>query len=141
MKKIPLLPLLLIGLPLLEFYVLIKLGGAIGAMTTIVLLVFSGVLGLLLLQQQGLSTALRIQQAIARGESASFEVLESFAIFIAGVALLFPGFLTDILGFALLVPGIRRAILLLDIRQLPSEPEVKISPQGYIEGEYRRLDE
>lgn len=141
MNKIPLLPLLVIGLPMLELFVLITIGSHIGAFMTIVLLVFSGVLGLQLMRQQGLATAMRAQQAIARGESPSLELLESFLVFLAGGALLFPGFLTDILGFALLVPTIRRRLLIWALGKMPKEPEVRVSPQGYIEGEYRRLDE
>jgi UPF0716 protein FxsA len=141
MNRIPWLPLLLFGVPLAELYVLIKLGGAIGALMTIVLLVFSSVLGLQLMRQQGLATAMRTQQAMARGESPSLELLESFVVFLAGAALLFPGFLTDILGFALLVPWVRRRLLIWALERMPKEPEVRVSPKGYIEGEYRRLDE
>lgn len=141
MKKIPILPLLVIGLPLCELYLLIRLGSALGAFLTIFLLVFSTVLGLLLLQQQGLATALRTQQAIARGESPSLDMLESLLIFLAGGALVFPGFLTDIFGFALLVPWVRRRIIALLVKPLNANPEAHISPQGYIEGEFRREDD
>ena len=141
MKKIPIVPLVIIGLPLCELYVLIRLGSAIGALFTIILLVFSAVLGLQLMKQQGLATARRAQQAIAMGESPSMEVLESFLVFLAGGALVFPGFLSDILGFALLVPRVRRWVLSWAVRPMSAESEVRISPKGYIEGEFRREDD
>jgi UPF0716 protein FxsA len=145
MKKIPILPLLVIGLPLCELYLLIRLGSALGAFLTIFLLVFSSVLGLLLLQQQGLAMALRTQQAMARGESPSLNMLESLLIVVAGAALVFPGFLTDILGFALLIPWVRRRVIALMVKPPNPSPnsnqEARISPQGYIEGEFRREDD
>jgi UPF0716 protein FxsA len=147
--------ILLVGLPLIELYFLIQVGSFIGALPTIVLSVFTAVLGGLLMRQQGLSTAMRVQKSMARGEVPALEMMEGMAILVAGGVLLLPGFMTDALGFLLLIPWVRRFFLLKLVRpipQAPSQPDQatpleRDRPQtgdkkpNVIEGEYIRHDE
>ncbi len=148
--------LLLVGLPLTELYFLIQVGSVIGALPTIVLSVFTAVLGGLLMRQQGLSTAMRVQQSMARGEVPALEMMEGLAILVAGGVLLLPGFVTDVLGLLLLIPWVRRLFLLAMVRPIapprnqPSDPVTPLErdrPQPgtrenqVIEGEYRREDD
>ena len=144
----PLLILLavFVGAPLVELYVLIEVGGEIGAIPTIALSVFTAVLGGLLVRMQGLSVVLRVQQALGREELPAIELLEGAVLLATGVLLLLPGFITDALGFLLLIPALRRALVVNwlkrrgNLRPGGPGPGPDAGRQGYIEGEFRRDD-
>jgi UPF0716 protein FxsA len=102
--------LLFIFLPMVELYLLIMLGSRIGAMPTIGLIVFTGVLGATLARQQGLSVLSKIQREMASGRPPTQELVEGALIVVGGIVLLTPGIITDLFGFSLLVPPIRKAL-------------------------------
>lgn len=108
------MPLLLIAIfivvPLLELYVIINLGGAIGLGPTLFLLLVDSVLGALLLRSQGRAAWVALNRAISENRVPGKEVLDGVMIIFGGALLLTPGFLTDILGVLLLLPP-TRAIL------------------------------
>ena len=140
-----LLLLILIGLPLLEIYVLISVGGWIGAIPTIFLIVFTAVLGALLMRHQGLKALSSVQASMQRGEIPALTLLEGFLILVAGVLLLTPGFVTDLFGFLLLVAPLRRMLVQYAIRssvfqssQPPAGPSQTGSQGRVIDGEYTR---
>ncbi len=136
--------------PLTEIYVLIKVGGVIGAVPTVVLVVFTAVLGAALIRLQGLATVARVRQALDRGELPAVEIIEGVCLLVAGALLLTPGFVTDTVGFVLLVPALRRAAILRLVEAgvlRGRQPPPGGSPRGpdggsgrVIEGEYRRED-
>jgi UPF0716 protein FxsA len=141
--------LLFAGIPLLELYFLIEVGSEIGAIPTIFLTVFTAVLGGLMVRLQGVSTALKVRDALDHGEVPAIEVIEGAMLFLAGFLLLLPGFLTDAVGFLFLVPQARRALILWYLRraggihtvspvqrQQGREPGPKV-----IEGEFQREDD
>jgi len=97
----------LVSVPLVEIYLLVSVGRVIGAGTTILVVVFTAVLGAWLLRMQGLSTLQRIQHSTAEGKLPAQELIEGLILLVTGALLLTPGFFTDGIGFALLVPGIR----------------------------------
>jgi UPF0716 protein FxsA len=101
--------LLLIGLPLLELYILIKIGSYLGAFKTIALIIISAVLGLLVARFEGLRTLHQIRQSLAQGIVPAEEMLDSVLIFAAGVLFVIPGVLTDIIAVMLLIPFTRTA--------------------------------
>lgn len=100
--------LLFIGLPMVEIYVLIKVGHELGALWTIALLIGIAALGSALLRLQGLATLANVQAAIARGELPTETILEGLVLLLAGVLMVTPGFVTDIAGFLFLLPPVRR---------------------------------
>jgi len=102
--------LLFVFLPMVELYLLIMLGSRIGAMPTIGLIVFTGVLGATLARQQGLSVLSKIQREMASGNPPTQELVEGALIVVGGIVLLTPGIITDLFGFSLLVPPIRKAL-------------------------------
>jgi len=102
--------ILFITIPIIEVYLLIEVGRAIGAASTILLIIFTAVLGIHLLRIQGIQTLARVQQSVDRGELPATELIEGLMLFIAGALLLTPGFFTDTIGFLCLVPNIRRRI-------------------------------
>lgn len=96
-----------IVVPLLELYVLIQVGAAIGALPAIALLILDSVLGALLMRAQGRAVWLRFTRALGEGRMPGREVIDGALVLFGGALLLTPGFLTDILGLALLLPPTR----------------------------------
>ncbi len=104
----PLLILLIfIGLPLAEISLFIEVGGEIGAGGTILLTVATAVAGVTLARLQGFAVMARMQESMARGQPPVAELVHGFFLFMAGVFLFIPGFLTDTLGVLLLLPPVR----------------------------------
>jgi UPF0716 protein FxsA len=99
--------LLLIALPLVELYILIKIGSYLGAFQTVALVIFSGVLGLLFARIEGLRTLHQIRYSFAQGILPAEEMLDSILIFLGGVLFVIPGVLTDLLALVLLIPFTR----------------------------------
>jgi len=100
-----------LAVPLVEIYLFISLGGAIGAGWTIALVALTAVVGGALVSAQGFATLARAQAALAAGRPPAMEIMEGFVLFAAGAVLLTPGFFTDAVGFALLLPGLRRGLI------------------------------
>lgn len=99
--------LLFTVLPMVEIALLIELWDAIGLLPTIAIALGTGVLGVALAQAQGLATLSKIQQQLRARERPTETLLDGAMILLAGVVLITPGVLTDLVGFALLVPPIR----------------------------------
>jgi UPF0716 protein FxsA len=104
----PILALLFLLVPLIEIYVLIQVGGVIGALWTVILVVVTALLGAGLLRYQGLTTLARVRNRLDVGELPAEELIEGIFLLVAGALLLTPGFVTDAAGFSLLVPALRR---------------------------------
>ncbi|HHH46896.1 MAG TPA: FxsA family protein [Thiotrichales bacterium] len=144
MSPFAILFLLFLTIPLVEVYLLIKVGGWIGALPTIGLVVFTAVLGAALLRIQGLETLQRFQMTLASGQIPAMEMLEGVVLAVSGALLLTPGFLTDTLGFLGLVPPVRRWLVRRVLeRFLPPGGPGAGEGRGPVtlEGEYRRLDD
>lgn len=99
--------LLLALAPLLELFILIKIGGTIGAVQTVALVVLTAVLGVLLARLEGLRTLQQIRLNLARGIVPAEEMLDGVLIFIGGILLIMPGVLTDLFALVLLIPYAR----------------------------------
>ena len=97
-------------IPIIEIYILIKIGSILGAFVSISLVILTGILGAYLARLQGLNTFLRIQRSLTEGRIPSGELLDAVLILIAGILLLTPGFLTDSIGFILLIQTTRNLI-------------------------------
>lgn len=102
---------LFIVLPVVEMWLLIKVGGLIGALPTVGLVLLTAVIGANLLRRQGLHTLTRAQQRLNSGELPATEMLEGIFLAVGGALLLTPGFVTDAVGFCCLLPGLRRAMI------------------------------
>ena len=148
----PLLIALFIILPIVEMVILIKVGGAIGALNTVALVLLAAVVGAALLRRQGLATLLRANQRLESGEVPAQEMLEGVALAAAGALLLTPGFVTDAVGFALLLPPTRRWLTRRLLKRLVADggvyyragvrhratDDMTDNEHRVIEGEYRR---
>lgn len=113
MRKFPLFALLLIIIPFIEIWLLIKVGGAIGALPTFLLVILASIAGGFLLRQQGMSALRRLQQSLAQGQLPANEMLEGMLIVMGAVLLMLPGFFTDLIGALFLIPPLRRALIRL----------------------------
>lgn len=153
MRPFPILLLVFFSIPVIEIYLLITIGGWLGALPTIALLVFAAVLGTLLLRQQGFATLRRLQATQARGQIPAMELLEGVILTLSGILLLIPGFFTDVLGYLGLIPPLRRWLVraILDRYFLnrdwppPSGSSAAGPPPGEgpvtLEGEFKREDD
>lgn len=101
------LPLFLLALPFLEIAGFVVVGSQVGVLVTLGLVVASGVLGALLLRVQGFGIMARIRKEIEAGQDPGREVANGAMILLAGILLLIPGFVSDILGLLLLLPPVR----------------------------------
>ncbi len=134
---------ILIGLPLIEIYFLIKVGAVIGALPTIGLAILTAILGIALVRRQGFSILLRVREMLDRGEVPAREMMDGALLLIAGFMLLLPGFLTDSIGFLLLLPPLRRWVISRYLGQIPITHDLAAGrgqPPRIIDGEYRRDD-
>lgn len=105
-----LLVALFIAVPIVELYVIIQVGQAIGVWPTLALLLADAVLGSLLLRHQGRGAWRRFNEALAERRFPGREVVDGLLIVVGGTLLLTPGFVTDIVGLILLIPPTRAIV-------------------------------
>ncbi|HQG30333.1 MAG TPA: FxsA family protein [Deltaproteobacteria bacterium] len=96
--------------PIAEIYVLVKVGGYIGALNTVAIVVIVGIAGAYLARLQGMQALFRVRTSLQHGRMPSGEVVDAFLILLAGIMLLLPGFITDLAGLALLFSPTREMI-------------------------------
>ena len=94
-------------IPVFEIYLLIRIGHYLGAFNTILVVIVTGFLGAYLARLQGIKTMMRVRDSLHRGELPAEEMLDALLIFMAGIVLLTPGFITDLAGIGILVPNTR----------------------------------
>jgi UPF0716 protein FxsA len=145
MKVFQIALLFLVVVPFVEIYLLLQVGGIIGAVPTIFLVVLTAVLGAWLLKQQGLATLQRFQASLAQGTLPAYEMVEGPILLVGGALLLMPGFITDIMGFACLIPQLRRKIAQYVIENHLIQADGPFQParpaeKDALEGEYRKED-
>ena len=125
-----LLFLLLLAVPIAEIALFIEAGRLIGIIPTILLTFATAVAGSFLVRVQGLATLNRIAQSIEKGEMPVAPVIDGMGIFVAGLLLLTPGFLSDAIGLLLFVPPIRRGVGRWIFRKLARSGQVRFSTYG-----------
>ncbi len=103
--------LFFILLPLVEIYLMIKIGSVIGAFNTISITILTAIIGVYFAKLQGLSTLRSLAENIRINKSSIGEIINGFCLVIAAFLLILPGFLTDFFGFLLLIPFSRSIIL------------------------------
>jgi UPF0716 protein FxsA len=124
--------------PLVELYLLIEIGGAIGVAPTIAIVIVTGVIGAALARWQGLGVLRRLQDDLSAGRPPTDALIDGLLIFVAGAVLLTPGLITDALGFLLLVPAGRAAV-----RKLVSAAVARnlvVRRPDVVDAEWRRED-
>lgn len=139
----PIFLLLVIGLPLIEIYLMIEVGSEIGALATIGLTILTAVIGTWLVRLQGFGVLARVRELMRHDEVPALELLDGALLLVAGLFLLLPGFLTDAAGFLLLIPAVRRWLVRHYVRIVPVHsihPADGRREPRVIEGRFRRED-
>ena len=105
--------LLIIGIPAIEIYLMIKVGGIIGALNTILLIFFTAITGIYFAKIAGLSTLRSGFNQLVKNEIPIYEIISGATLAFAAFLLILPGFLTDIVGFLLIIPTTRKVFIKL----------------------------
>ena len=100
--------LFIIGIPLIEIYLMIKVGGMIGALKTIFLIFFTAITGIYFAKLAGLNTIRSGFNQLIKNEIPIYEIISGAALAFAALLLIIPGFLTDLIGFLLIIPATRK---------------------------------
>ena len=129
--------LFIIGIPAIEIYLMIKVGGVIGALNTILLIFFTAVTGVYFAKLAGLNTLRSGLNQIVKNEIPIYEIISGAALAFAALLLIIPGFLTDIVGFLLIIPITRNFF----IKSISSKFKKKESTENIIEGVVEKEDE
>jgi UPF0716 protein FxsA len=102
--------ILFIAIPVVELYILIEVGKKIGSLTTIGIIILTGILGTYLIKSQGFIILRKIQNDLNEGIMPGDSLIQGAIILLGGVLLLTPGFITDITGFIFLIPAGRKIV-------------------------------
>ena len=130
--------LTIILVPAIEIYLLIKIGSEIGALSTIILIFATAIIGIYYAKYEGLNTLKAGFAQISKNETPAYEVISGAAIAFAALLLIIPGFATDTLGFLLIFPYTRKLIF----NKLLKKFKPKQSKENnYIDGEFEDIDE
>ena len=129
--------LLIIGIPVIEIYLMIKVGGIIGALNTILLIFFTAIAGLYFAKIAGLSTLRSGFNQLIKNEIPIYEIISGAALAFAAFLLILPGFLTDIIGFLLIIPITRKVF----IKLITAKFNTKKNKDNIIEGTVDEKDE
>ena len=108
--------LIFIGLPAFEIFLMIKIGGKIGALNTISLILLTAIVGVYFAKLQGLQTLKSGVINLYQNKTPVYELITGASIAFAALLLIIPGFFTDIIGFILLIPFSRKLLLNLIIK-------------------------
>ena len=109
--------LIFICLPALEIYLMIEVGGQVGALNTVALIFLTAVIGLYFAKHQGLQTLKSGMVNLYQNKIPIYEMMSGASIAIAALLLIIPGFFTDLIGFLLLVPVTRKILFNLTLRK------------------------
>jgi len=113
----------IILVPVVEIYLLIKIGSKIGALTTILLIFATAIVGVYYAKYEGLNTLKSGFLQLSKNETPSYEILSGAAIAFAALLLIIPGFATDVIGFILIFPVSRKIIFSKIIKNFKNKKE------------------
>ena len=129
--------ILIIGIPLIEIYLFIKIGSQIGAFNTVLLILTTAIAGVAYARYEGFNTLKSGMSQLIKNEIPIYEIISGATLAFAAFLLIFPGFATDILGILLVIPITRKLILGIFINK--KKYEKKSEKKNYIDGEFEEL--
>ena len=130
--------LAIILVPIIEIYLLIKIGGQIGAITTIFLVFTTAIIGVYYAKYEGLNTLKSGFLQLRNNEPPTYEVISGAAIALGALLLIIPGFATDLSGFLIIFPVTRKYIFNVFGKKIINK---KKQNKDFIEGDYEDIDE
>ena len=129
--------LFIITVPLIEIYLMIKVGGIIGAFNTIFLIFFTAITGIYFARLEGLNAIRSGFNQLVKNEIPIYEIISGAALAFAALLLIIPGFLTDLVGFLLIIPITRK----LFINSISSKFKKRDVNENVIEGSFEENNE
>ena len=128
----------IILVPIIEIYLLIKIGGNIGAISTILLIFTTAIVGVYYAKYEGLNTLKSGFLQLSKNETPTYEMLSGAAIAFAAILLIIPGFVTDVLGFLLIFPITRKFIFFFLSKKIKRS---KTEKNNFIEGDFEDIED
>ena len=129
--------LLIIGIPIIEIYLFIKIGSQIGALNTILLIFITAFFGIIYARYEGFNTLRSGMSQIVRNELPVYEIISGAALAFAALLLILPGFATDLLGLLIIFPLTRKLIF----KKVSTKQRPNKTKQDFINGEYEDIED
>ena len=137
--------LLFIGIPTLEVFLMIKIGGKIGALNTVSLILLTAIIGIYFAKLEGIKTMRSGVMNLYQNKIPIYEMISGASIAVAALLLIIPGFFTDTIGFLLLIPFTRKILISFFVRKgnIPKDQEKINTLDGEIieDGDKDKKDE
>ena len=130
--------LLIIGIPLIEIYLFIKIGSQIGAFNTVLLILTTAVVGVAYARYEGFNTLKSGIGQLVKNQMPIYELMSGATLAIAAFLLILPGFATDMIGILLIIPFTRKIILKKFVKNKTDKNEKK---NNYIDGDYEDISD
>ena len=131
--------LIIIGIPIIEIYLFIKIGSQIGAFNTISLIFVTAILGVAYVRYEGFNTLKSAMSQLVKNEVPIYEIISGATLAVASLLLILPGFATDVIGMLLVIPFTRK-ILIRNISNKYKKKKGK-KEKNFIEGEFEDMDD
>ena len=129
--------LALIGIPIIEIYLFIKVGSEIGAFNTILLIFLTAFFGILYARYEGFNTLKSGMSQIVKNELPVYEIISGAGLAFAALLLILPGFATDLVGLLIIFPPTRKLIF----KKVSTKQKTNNTNQDFINGEYEDIDD
>ena len=133
--------ILLIGIPLIEIYLFIKIGSQIGAFNTVLLIITTAIVGVAYARYEGFNTLKSGIRQIVKNELPVYEIISGATLAFAAFLLILPGFATDAIGILLIIPLTRKIFLNKFVKKNKNGYDKKEKNNNFIEGEYEDINE
>jgi UPF0716 protein FxsA len=130
--------LLIILIPIIEIYLFIKIGSQIGAITTILLIFTTAIVGIYYAKYEGLNTLRSGFAQLSKNEAPTYEMLSGAAIAFAALLLIIPGFATDIFGFLIIFPITRKFFFSKFAKKYSQRKNIK---NNFIDGDFEDIED
>ena len=132
--------LAIIAVPVIEIYLLIKIGSQIGAITTIILIFTTAIVGVYYAKYEGLNTLKSGFAQLSKNEVPTYEMISGAAIALAALLLIIPGFATDVFGFLIIFPITRKLIFSKFINKSKFNKSKYEEKKDFIDGEFEDIE-
>ncbi len=129
---------LIIGIPLIEIYLFIKIGSQIGAFNTVLLILTTAVIGVAYVRYEGFNTLKSGIGQLVKNEMPVYEIISGATLAFAAFLLILPGFATDLVGMLLVIPFTRKILLSRFVKTNINKNKKK---NNYIEGDYEDISD
>jgi len=130
----------IIGIPIIEIYLFIKIGAKIGAITTILLIISTAFIGVIYVRYEGFNTLKSGLSQLVKNQIPVYEIISGATLAFAALLLILPGFATDIIGILLIIPFTRKVMLSKFINKNKKKYESE-NNKNYIDGDYEDISD